>query len=72
MCCVGDIGESLEDPIQYSIHTLWEMQILGMDPKKEDWNAWTMDVRQKSFQKKVFDFKPDLVDYFHEIWKGEG
>jgi hypothetical protein len=72
MCCVGDIGESLDDPIQYSIHTLWEMQILGMDPKKEDWDAWTIDVRQKSFQKEVFDFKPDLVNYFHEIWKEEG
>jgi uracil phosphoribosyltransferase len=39
LCCVGDIGESLENPIQYSIHTLWEMQVLGMDPKKEEWSA---------------------------------
>ena len=70
MCCVGDIGESLEDPHQYSIHTLWEMQILGMDPLKENWDAWTVDVREKSFQKKVFDFNPDLFQYFKEIWKG--
>jgi hypothetical protein len=69
MCCVGDIGESLEDPVQYSIHTLWEMQILGMDPKKENWSAWTVDVRAKSFQKKVSDFNPALADYFQEIWK---
>jgi len=69
MCCVGDIGESLEDPLQYSIHTLWEMQILRMDPKKEDWNSWTVDVWEKSFQKKVFDFNPALADYFQEIWK---
>jgi hypothetical protein len=69
MCCVGDIGESLEDPVQYSIHTLWEMQILQMDPKKEDWSAWTVDVREKSFHKKVSDFNPSLDDYFGEIWK---
>jgi hypothetical protein len=69
MCCVGDIGESLEDPIQYSIHTLWEMQILGMDPMKENWDAWTVNVREKSFKKKVSDFKPELVDYFAELWK---
>jgi hypothetical protein len=69
MCCVGDIGESLEDPIQYSIHTLWEMQILEMDPHKENWNAWTVDVREKSFKKKVSDFNSALIEYFKEIWK---
>jgi hypothetical protein len=69
MCCVGDIGESLEDPVQYSIHTLWEMQLLGMDPKKENWNAWTVDVRGKEMKKKVNDFNPALTDYFKEIWK---
>ncbi len=71
MCCVGDIGESLEDPVTYSIRTLWEMQILGMDPKKEDWKAWTIDVREKSFQEKVLDFNPALADYHKEIWKEE-
>jgi hypothetical protein len=69
MCCVGDIGESLEDPVQYSIHTLWEMQVLGMDPKKEDWDAWSVKVREKGFKNKVSDFKPELIDYFKEIWK---
>lgn len=68
MCCVGDIGESLEDPLQYSIHTLWEMQILGMDPKKEDWSTWTVDVREESFQKKVSDFNPALFEYFKSLW----
>jgi hypothetical protein len=67
MCCVGDIGESLEDPVQYSIHTLWEMQILEMDPRKEDWDAWTIDVREKRFQKKLADFNPELVHYFKEL-----
>jgi hypothetical protein len=66
---VGDIGESLEDPVQYSIHTLWEMQVLGMDPKKEDWDAWSVKVREKGFKNKVSDFKPELIDYFKEIWK---
>jgi hypothetical protein len=69
MCCVGDIGESLEDPIQYSIHTLWEMQILGMDPRKEDWSTWTVDVRSKEMEDKVHSFNPSLADYFQEIWK---
>jgi hypothetical protein len=69
MCCVGDIGESLEDPIQYSIHTLWEMQVLGMDPKKEDWHAWSVNVKEKDFMKKLSDFNPELVAYFKELWK---
>lgn len=69
MCCVGDIGESLEDPVQYSIHTLWEMQVLGMDPEKENWDAWSVNVREKDFKDKVSDFKPELVDYFKELWK---
>jgi hypothetical protein len=71
MCCVGDIGESLEDPFQYSIQTLWEMQILGMDPKKENWDAWTVDVRGEKFKKKVLNFNPTLFEYFKEIWKKE-
>jgi hypothetical protein len=69
MCCVGDIGESLENPVQYSIHTLWEMQILGMDPNKEDWSAWTVDVRTEEMKKRVHGFNPSLADYFKEIWK---
>jgi len=69
MCCVGDIGESLEDPANYSIHTLWEMQILGMDPKREDWDGWTIDVRTEEMKKRIHDFNPSLADYFKEIWK---
>lgn len=69
MCSVGDVGESLEDPVQYSIHTLWEMQVLGIDPQKEDWKAWTVDVRAKSFHKKVSDFNPHLASYFQKIWE---
>ncbi len=69
MCCVGDIGESLENPYQYSIHTLWEMKILGMDPKKEDWSVWTVDVQEKCFQKTVREFNPLLAEYFKGIWE---
>jgi hypothetical protein len=69
MCCVGDIGESLEDPLSYSVHTLWEMQVLGMDPKKENWDAWTVNVKGKDFKKRVSEFKPELTDYFKNIWK---
>ena len=69
MCCVGDIGESLENPIRYAIHTLWEMQILGMDPAKEDWSAWTVDPRAEEMKKKVHDFNPSLADYFKDLWK---
>lgn len=71
MCCIGDVGESFEDPYQYAIHSLWEMQILGMDPKKENWDKWTINIREKKFQKKVFDFNPVLYDYFKEIWREE-
>ena len=69
MCSVGDVTESLEDPFQYSIHTLWEMQILGMDPKEEIWDAWTVDVRKERFRKTVADLNPGLRDYFREIWE---
>ncbi len=69
LCCVGDIGESLENPVNYSIHTLWEMQILGMDPRKEDWSAWTVDVRTEEMRRKVQEFNPFLSDYFKDIWK---
>ncbi len=69
MCCVGDIGESLEDPVNYSIHTLWEMQVLGMDPKKEDWSAWTVDIRTEGMKKRVSEFNPSLADYLKEIWE---
>ncbi len=68
MCSIGDIGESLEDPVQYSIHTLWEMQILGMDPKKEDWSAWTIDLRTEEMKKKVAEFNPALLEYFKSLW----
>jgi hypothetical protein len=71
MCSVGNTGKSLRDPIQYSIHTLWEMQILGMDPKKEDWGAWTINVREKNFQGRVSHFNPTLHDCFREIWEKE-
>ncbi len=69
MCCVGDIGESLENPILYSIHTLWEMEILGMDPNREDWSTWTVDVRTKEMKKKVQEFNPSVADYFKDLWK---
>ena len=69
MCCVGDIGESLEDPIRYCLHTLWEMQVLGMDPRKENWDTWTVNLRDHRFRKKVSDFKPELAMYFEELWK---
>ncbi len=69
MCCIGDFGESLEDPVQYSIHTLREMEILGMDPKKEDWSAWTINLQAEEMKKKIQVFDPSLADYFREIWK---
>jgi hypothetical protein len=69
MCCVGDIGESLENPVLYSIHSLWEMQILGMDPKREDWDAWTVDVRTEEMKKRIQDVNPSLAEYFRDLWK---
>jgi hypothetical protein len=71
MCSVGNISMSFENPLQYSLYTLREMQVLGMDPQKEDWEAWSLDIRGKRFQKKVQDFNPDLFEYFKEIRKEE-
>jgi hypothetical protein len=69
MCCVGDIGESLEDPLKYTLHTLWEMQVLGMNPQREDWSSWTLQVRDEKFQKAVYDFNPAVYDYFKKYWE---
>ncbi len=69
MCSVGDIGESLEDPLSYTLHTLWEMEILGMDPKKEDWSQWSVNVKDENFKKRVHDFNPNLAVYFESLWE---
>lgn len=69
MCAVGDIGDSLENPIQYSLHTLWEMQILRMDPSKEDWDQWSVNIRDQNFQRRVEAFNPDLAEYFKDLWR---
>ena len=66
---IGDVTESLEDPDQYSLQTLWEMQILEMGPKKENWDDSTVDVHQEKFQKRVADFNQDPRDYFQKIWE---
>jgi len=39
-----------------------------MDPAKEDWSTWTVDVRNKEFQEKVSDFNPALLEYFKSFW----
>jgi hypothetical protein len=45
--------------------------LLGMDPKKENWGAWTVDVQEERFKKKAFDFNSALFEHFKEIWKEE-
>jgi hypothetical protein len=40
-----------------------------MDPKKEDWDSWTVDVRAKEMEKKVHDFNPALAEYFKDLWR---
>jgi len=42
-----------------------------MDPKKENWDAWTVDVQGERFEKKAFDFNSALFEHFKEIWKEE-
>lgn len=69
MCSVGDLGESLNDPFRYCLHTLWEMQILRMDPKKEDWSQWSINIRGEAFKKQVEEFNPSLAEYFKDLWK---
>ncbi len=70
MCCIGDIGESLEDPVSYSINTLREMRILGMDPRKERWDNWTIDVRHEEVKDRIRKEDPVLCDYFKDVLKG--
>lgn len=69
MCCIGNLEETLYDPIKYSINTLWEMMTLKMDPDKEDWEVWSINVREEDFQKKVNNFNPLLLQYFQKSWK---
>lgn len=69
MCSIGDVGESLEDPIHYTLKTLWEMKLLGMDPAKENWQRWTVNVLDERFQKRVSNFDPSLLHYFKAAWK---
>ncbi|HSB04629.1 MAG TPA: hypothetical protein VLK23_05490 [Thermodesulfobacteriota bacterium] len=70
MCCVGDIGESLEDPVSYSINALREMQILGMDPQKENWDNWTIDIREQEMKKRIHDSYPSVYEYFKDVLGG--
>jgi hypothetical protein len=45
------------------------MQVLRMDPKKEDWDQWSVDVRDEGFKKRVQDFNPGLAEYFKGLWR---
>ena len=69
MCCIGNLEDSLNHPVQYTMDTLWEMQVLGMDPTKENWSNWTVNVREENFQKKMLEFNPGVFNYFMETWK---
>ncbi len=37
MCCVGDVGESLENPQKYIAETLKEIEMLGIDISQPGW-----------------------------------
>ena len=37
MCCVGDVGDSLENPEKYIAETLEEIKILGIDISQPGW-----------------------------------
>lgn len=67
MCSVGDVNASLDDPLQYSIQTLWEWEALKMDPQKENWDDWTIDIRGENARNKIREFRPALFDYFKSI-----
>jgi hypothetical protein len=45
------------------------MQVLGMDPGKEDWTTWTVNVRDKKFKQRVSDLNPSLLEYFSPAWR---
>ena len=69
MCCIGDIGESLHDPVAYSINTLREMQTLGMDPQQETWDNWTVDLREEERREKIRAFIPPSSTISEKFWK---
>lgn len=71
MCCIGSLEESLYDPVTYSINTLYEMMTLSMDFSKEDWDSWSIDVKEESFQKKIFEFNPTLFEYLKKFARNE-
>ncbi len=68
MCSIGNLKDSLYDPIKYSIDTIYEMMTLEMDPDKEDWSSWSIDVKEESFQRRLSDLNPNLFEYFKKSW----
>ena len=43
MCCVGDVGDSLENPEKYIAETLKEIEILGIDISQPGWE-WVQEL----------------------------
>jgi hypothetical protein len=43
------------------------MQVLGMDPQKENWDDWTVDIREEEMKKRIDDFNPSLYEYFKDV-----
>lgn len=69
ICAVGDVRKSLHHPVAYSVETLWEMMRVGMDPAKENWEAWTIDVRREEIRQKIEEFNPAVLEYFRASWE---
>ena len=68
ICSVGDVQKSLSHPILYCVETLREMMHVGMDPSKENWEAWSVDVRSEEMREKIHELDPAIYDYFRPFW----
>jgi len=68
ICSVGDVQKSLNHPVLYCVETLREMMHVGMDPAKENWDAWSVDVRSEEMREKIHELDPAIYDYFRVFW----
>jgi len=66
MCAVGDIGKSIgsqKEYEEYLMDTLYEMQILGIDPNQREWQwvkaLWSNEIFRCSIKK----FNPQVYTY---------
>ena len=69
MCAVGDVGDSLENPIKYLLDTLKEIALLEIDPTKEGWEWVGQWFKKLWFRKKLKTEDPLTYSYLNGFWR---